>query len=164
VTSPTSERRRSEAGYALYELVLALAIFALVAAVVVPRIARAPGPIELRAATEAIAALLRTDRNAALRERRGVVSLVDLTQGVVISGSTGARVQIPSGTKIEFVQSSREARAEGGGIRFDPDGRSSGGVLTLKLDGTVKQVSVNWLTGGVLIASQDQSGNPRSAW
>ena len=67
MTSRADDRGRRDAGFALYELILALAIISLVAAVVFPRVVRAPGAADLRANAQEIAALLRTDRNAALR-------------------------------------------------------------------------------------------------
>jgi general secretion pathway protein H len=132
--SSIGNRRRGEQGFALYELILALAILGLIAAVVIPRVARAPGPLELRTKAEAIAALLRSDRNAALQNGRDVVSLIDVQKGIIASGARSDWVQVPRGAKIELVQSSREARAEGGGIRFRSGGRSSGGAVILKLD------------------------------
>ena len=154
-TSTAGDGRRGERGFALYELILALAILGLVAGVVYPRVARAPGPTEMRAAAEEIAALFRTDRNAALRERRAVVSRVDLDAGVVRSGYNANAVKIPGGVEIEFVQSSKEARGDNGGVRFDPNGRSSGGVLTLTRGDFSWRVSVNWLTAGVLVSRPD---------
>src|SRR4051812_8971798 len=72
VTFTAGDRNRTDRGFALYELILALAILGMVAAVVVPRLARAPGPVEIRVAAEQIAALLRSDRNMALRLRHPV--------------------------------------------------------------------------------------------
>src|SRR5687767_14860228 len=85
-TSPTN--RQAEAGFALFELVLALAILGLVAGIVFPRVARGPGPAELGTTAQEIAALLRSDRNSALRHRREVVSRIDVAQGIVTSGGS----------------------------------------------------------------------------
>ena len=116
-----------------------------------PRVARAPGPAELGAKAQQIAAVLRSDRNAALRSRRDVVSRIDVSEGTVTSGVSGRGVTIPSGVRVEFVQSSRELGPVGGGIRFRPDGRSSGGFLTLRRGDVGFDVSVSWLTGGVIV-------------
>ena len=157
VTSSTDNDRRGDHGFALYELILALAILGMVAALVVPRLARAPGPVEIRTTADEIAALLRTDRNMALRLGRPVVSLVDLEHAVV-RGASGEVVQFPRGIKIEFVQSSRQLADNGSGIRFLPDGRSSGGVLTLSRQDFAYRVSVNWLTAGVRVARVGSDG------
>lgn len=124
----------------------------LVAGVVLPRVARAPGPVELRGKAQEMAAVLRSDRNAALRQGAEVVTLVDLTHGSVLSGADGRRVDLPAGVKIDLVQSNREIRPGGGGIRFLPNGRSSGGVLYVSRGGASYEIAVNWLTAAVLVS------------
>jgi general secretion pathway protein H len=121
--------------------------------VVFPRVVRPPGPAELRETAQEIAALLRSDRNAALRHRKEVLSRLDLGGGRVTSGDGQQVVTIPSDIRTEFVQSSREVRGDEGGIRFRPDGRSSGGVLVLRRGDAAYEVSANWLTGGVLVSA-----------
>jgi general secretion pathway protein H len=159
-TSTAGDRLRDDRGYALYELILALAILGLVAGVVYPRVAKAPGPTELAAASQRVAAVLRSDRNAALRERREVVTAINLKAATIASGGpAGMTVGVPRGMKIELVQSDREATEVGGGIRFLPNGGSSGGAITLSRGELAYQVSVNWLTGGVTIARRTGAGS-----
>lgn len=157
VTSSAGSRRRDERGFALYELILALAIMGMVAVLVVPRLARAPGPVEIRVAAEEIAALFRVDRNLAMRTGRPVISKVDIEHGAIFGGS-GEVVQIPRGVRFTFVQSSREQDEGGGGIRFLPDGRSSGGVVTLTRQDFAYRISVNWLTAGVRVLRVETEG------
>jgi general secretion pathway protein H len=151
-------KRGGDGGFALYELVLALAIMGLVAGLVLPRLVRPAGPTEIRNAAEEIAAVFRTDRNSALKSRHDVVSRVDLASGLVRAGSSGRIVEIPSGVRVELVQSSRELAGGSSGIRFLPDGRSSGGVLTLSRNHFSYQISVNWLTASVRVARVESDG------
>lgn len=153
--SPAGRRRSDDQGFALFELVLALVILGLVVGIVFPRAVRAPGPVELRAAADRVAAILRTDRNAALRERSEVLTRVDLEERVVVSGSGGGSVQVPDGMRMQLLQSSREVQADGGGIRFRADGSSSGGVIYVSRDGVGYEIAVNWLTAGVLVAAAE---------
>jgi general secretion pathway protein H len=157
VTSSAARRRRDERGFALYELILALAIMGMVALVAVPRLARAPGPVELRIAAEDIAGVFRADRNLALRLGRPVIAKIDVEHAVV-SGASGGVVEIPRGVRFSFVQSSKEQENGGGGIRFLPDGRSSGGVITLTRQDFAYRVSVNWLTAGVRVLRAEAGG------
>ena len=158
VTSTAGDRSLRERGFALYELILALAILGMVAYLVVPRLARPPGPVEIRVAADQVAALFRTDRNMALRSRQPVLSLVNVRDGVVSAGAGNGFVQIPRGIKIEFTQSSRVYAKGKSGIEFLPDGRSSGGALTLSRDSFSYRVSVNWLTAGVRVARTETGG------
>ena len=158
VTSTAGDRSHRERGFALYELILALAILGMVAYLVVPRLTRAPGPIEMRVAADNIAAVFRTDRNTALRLRRPVLSTVNVRDGTVSSGSVDQVVQIPRGIKVEFVQSSRILSGGASGIQFMPDGRSSGGALTLTRKPFSYRISVNWLTAGVRVARTGDGG------
>ena len=156
-TFATNSRLRDAGGFALLDILLALAVTALVAAVVLPRMTRPPGQVEMSATANEIAALFRSDRNAAIRSRRQVVSQVDLANRQILSGAGDLTVVIPRGMSVEFVQSSREARDNGGGIRFYPDGRTSGGGVTLRRDQLVFDVNVNWLTAGVLVARRNET-------
>jgi len=149
--------KRADGGFALYELILALAILGMVAVVVVPRLARAPGPIEIRTAASEVAALFRLDRNLALRTGRPVTTKVDVEHGTILGGS-GELVQIPRGITFTFVRSSRVGGEDGGGVRFLPDGRSSGGVLTLSREDFSYRISVNWLTAGVRVTRVEEEG------
>lgn len=150
---------RRDRGYVLIELVLALAVLGMVAAIALPSAARAPGPLELRTSAEQIAALLRSDRNAAIRERREMVAAIDLDDGVVTAASTDRRVEIPSGVHFKFVHSSNESGGDEGGVRFHPNGRSSGGDLSLERGDILYRVSINWLTGSVMVSAHRAGGD-----
>jgi general secretion pathway protein H len=153
-TSPTSSRR-DENGFALFDLLLALAVLALVAAVALPRMIRPPGETELGAKANEIAALYRADRNAAIRSRHQVVTLADIGARRIRSGAGGPPVTIPKTIAVEAIQAGRETAGDTGGIRFYPDGRSSGGGITLRRHGIAYEVNVNWLTAGVLVSRRD---------
>jgi general secretion pathway protein H len=76
----------------------------------------------------------------------------------VLAGASDGGVRIPRGIKIEFVQSSRVLDTTGSGIEFMPDGRSSGGSLTLSRQNFSYQIYVNWLTAGVRVQRTGTSG------
>jgi len=140
-------------GYAMIEVVVAMAVVGLVVSLVLPFIAREPGPGALEAKAYEIAALLRDDRNAALNARREVVSQIDLARRIAVAGSQNRAVRVPDSVDIHLLQSGREARAGGdlGGIRFYPDGTASGGVITLYRNGYGFQITVNWATSRVIV-------------
>ncbi len=145
------KRHATTGGFALFEVVLALAVVALLSAVILPRFGPGSGTATVRAKAFTVAALLREDRNAAIWRRRDVVSELDLAGRMVRSGASGRTVQVPSDMGIDLIQSDAEVQAGGGGFRFYPDGRSSGGVVTLYRGSVGYDVSVNWLTAAVTV-------------
>jgi general secretion pathway protein H len=117
--------RASEGGYVLLELMLALVIVSLLAALALPRAQATGGASELWSTASRIAVLLRADRNAALRGGQPVVSAIDRDAGAVRSGAGAGAVVLPP--RYRLVASETLGR----GIRFDPDGRAQGGEIAL---------------------------------
>lgn len=148
-TSRASRQDARTAGYALIEIVVAMAVVALVVALVLPWVSREPGPAALEAKAYELAALFREDRNAAMFGRRDVVSRIDVTNRVAVSGSRGQSIKIPDSVGMDLVQADVEAFPGGGGIRFFPSGRATGGAVTLRRGSIGYRISVNWLTAKV---------------
>jgi general secretion pathway protein H len=141
-TSPTTDRRDRRGGFTLLELTLALAVMALVAGLVLPRVYPGGGATTARATAYSVAAVLRNDRNAALSGGAGTATRVDAAARTV-SGASGS-VQIPEDLDMS-------AQLGGDAVRFFPDGRSSGGAVVLKRGRTAYTVRVDPVTGGVMI-------------
>jgi general secretion pathway protein H len=148
-TLRATSRRDALGGYVLIEVIGALAVIAMVVGIVLPWVSREPGAGALEAKAYEVASIFRDDRFAAISGRREVVSRVDLTGRLAISGSRDRAVRIPDSVGIDLIQSEKEALVGGGGIRFYPDGRASGGVVTLQRGDVGYRVTVNWLTSVV---------------
>ena len=54
---------------------------------------------------------------------------------------------LPRGMTAAVTVAETERAGDRGGIRFYPDGQSSGGDVALTLDGRSARIAVNWLTG-----------------
>ena len=121
-TTDPSPQRGARDGFALMELMLALALIALVAALALPRARPFDGGAALRSKAYETAALLRADRNAARRLNREVASTVDFGLRRIVSGATHDAVGLPEGVSM------RLSAPDYAGFRFFPDGRSSGGA------------------------------------
>jgi general secretion pathway protein H len=54
---------------------------------------------------------------------------------------------LPRGMIAAVTVAETERFGDRGGIRFYPDGQSSGGEIALTLEGRQARIAVNWLTG-----------------
>ena len=153
-TSVTSEapnqlaRRDHCGGFSLMETVLALALIGLLAALVLPWVLPDQSSTSLRIRAFEIAALLRADRNAALRSGRPVATTIDLAKRRVFSGATGAALVLPDAFDLKL------ASTEPSGFHFFPDGRASGGELTIGRRDAALGVRVNRLTAAISIVAR----------
>ena len=150
-----AERDSGEHGFALIEMLCVLAIIGLLAAIILPAIPRATTRAKLESYAVQTAALLKADRNAALRRQVQVTTQIDAETRSIRSGVTGSVIRLPSDVSFEAMLASRCAdRNAGRSIDFFPSGMSCGGVIALARPGMGFEVRVNWLTGGVDIVPQ----------
>jgi general secretion pathway protein H len=154
-TSPAGrgDGRTSEAGFTLLEIVCIVAILAILAAILLPAFPRGTSRARLESYAIEAAALLKADRNAALRRRAQVTTQVDAMARTIRSGATGRVVRVPDDVGFDAVLAARcNQRVAGPTIRFFPSGMSCGGVIALTRLGTGYEIRVNWMTGGVEVA------------
>ncbi len=138
----------------MLEMVCVLAIIALLAAIVLPALPGGTSRPRLESYALETAALLKADRNAALRLGKEVSTQVDTPLRTIRSGSTNRRVQVPPDVTFEAMLASRcNGKPSAGTIRHLGSGMSCGGVIALKRQGSGYEVRVNWLTGGVDVVS-----------
>ena len=146
---------RDSRGFVLIEIVCVLAIIGLLAAIILPAIPRTTTRARLESYAVEMAALLKADRNTALRRQIRVATQVDAEARAIRSGVTGRIVRMPNDVTMQAMLASRCAdRAVGRSIEFFPSGMSCGGVIALARPGMGYEVRVNWLTGGVEIVPQ----------
>lgn len=133
------------AGFTLIETIAALLLISLLAGVAVPFLRGGPGPAALRAAAYQVSALLRGERNAAFASGRPSATLVDARTGIVRSERGGAGFSAGPGMRLDFSAPLSDA------IRFFPDGRSTGGDLSLSTAGRRIGLRVSRDTGAIAI-------------
>ena len=150
-----AEHASGEQGFALIEMLCVLAIIGLLAAIILPAIPRTTTRAKLESYAVQTAALLKADRNAALRRQVQVTTQIDAETRSIRSGVTGRVIRLPSDVSLDAMLASRCAdRNAGRSIDFFPSGMSCGGVIALARPGMGYEVRVNWLTGGVDIVPQ----------
>jgi general secretion pathway protein H len=135
---------RTSAGFTLVELVVVLAIMGLVLATVV---GTKPKSVANRVAVNAraITSSLRLAREQAMVSNSEVVFRIDTETREFGTGEKMHR--LPKELTVVLTVAETERVQNSGGIRFYPDGQSSGGDIVLSLDGLKSHVGVNWLTG-----------------
>jgi general secretion pathway protein H len=136
------------AGYTLLELLVVVAIMALVASIAVPFISgSASDTLQLNAAVHVLTGAIRATRaNAILRDTQAVL-IIDADKRTFSSPAIPARA---FGSDIDAhlqVAEPERLSPSRGGIRFYPDGTSTGGDVRLSLHGHEARICVNWLTG-----------------
>jgi general secretion pathway protein H len=126
----------------------------MLAAVLLPLVPRQTSRARLQAYALEAATLLMADRNAAIRRRGDVATLVDARSRALRSGATAQTLRIPDDVRFDAVlpQTCRH-RAALPSISFFADGMSCGGSIALTRLDTAYEIRVNWLTGRVEIVS-----------
>jgi general secretion pathway protein H len=147
-------------GFTLLEMVCVLAIIALLAAVLLPVIPRETSRSRLQAYALQAAALLKMDRDAAIRRHINVATLVDAGDRAIRSGVSQATIRVPADVRFDAVlPQTCQRQAALSTIRFFSDGTSCGGTIVLTRFDAGYEVRVNWLTGRVEIVSRDIAVN-----
>lgn len=137
-------RSTSSAGFTLVELLVVMGIMGLVLAAVVfakPKTAS----VRVNVAARAVASTLQLARAQAMASNAETVVRIDPQNGQF--GIDGSMHTLPRGMTVVMIAAENERRGDSGGMRFYPDGQSSGGEIVLALEGRASRIAVNWLTG-----------------
>ena len=150
----------AERGFTLLEIVCVLAIIALLAAVLLPLIPQQTSRSRLHAYALQAATLLKADRNAAIRDRTNVATVVDAQARAIRSGASRAVIRIPDDVRFDALlpQTCRQRTALST-IDFFANGTSCGGTIALTRFDAGFEIRVNWLTGRIEIVPRDTSIN-----
>jgi general secretion pathway protein H len=152
------DRRRGEHGFTLVEIICVMAILAILAAFALPGLPRGTSRSKLESYAIATAALLKADRNAALRRQMTVATDISATSRLVRSGASGRSVNMPDDVTFDALLAARCGNyPAGNSIRFFSSGMSCGGVIALTRANVGFEVRVNWLTGGIDIVALNRT-------
>lgn len=139
--------RRSASGFTLVELLVVLVIAALVLGLVGTSISRNVSGAEMRSSVRKMAASIRYTRTRAILDKQEQVFFVD-TENRAYTAPRREPVQLPEGMEVQLMTARSELTSETvGGIRFYPDGGSTGGHVELAANGRTYRINVAWLTG-----------------
>jgi general secretion pathway protein H len=145
-----AEEFSGEDGFTLIEMVCVLAVIALLAAIALARLPSGTTRQQLEAYTIEVVTLLKSDRLAAIRERRQVTTEIDARARSLRAGANGRLVRLPEDVVFDALLPDRcNQRPTFSSISFFASGMSCGGTVALTRFGVGYEIRVNWLTGGV---------------
>lgn len=149
-----------QTGFTLLEMVCAIALIAILAAVLLPIGPRHTSRARLQAYALETATLLKSDRNAAIRARADVSTLVDAPSRAIRSGATSQTIRIPDDVRFDALlpETCRQQVALST-ISFFADGMSCGGTIALARLDMAYEIRVNWLTGRIEIVPRSTRAN-----
>ncbi len=136
-------------GFSLVELMVVMVLITLLFAVVGVSVSRSVGGAEIRNAEREIVAGLRHTRGQAIINREQEIFSVDANSRTWKAAGRDP-VPLPDGLEITLNTGRSELTGEGaGGIRFFPDGASTGGSIVLTAQEREWHIAVAWLTGEI---------------
>ncbi len=148
--------QRMAYGFTLVELMVVLVIIALIMALVGTSISRSVSGAEMRNAARKLASSLRYTRTHAILVKAEQVFLVD-TENRSYTAPQREPVELPEGMNVQLRTARSELTSENvGGIRFYPDGGSTGGYVLLEANDRIYRVNVAWLTGEASIQRDEE--------
>lgn len=143
---------RGGAGFSLIELILVLLLLGLVYGLAGPYLGVGQSTLDAKAATRQLAAGLRKTRSVAVAEGREAVLTLDVEGRKFTVTSDPKGYELPKSIELKLYTSQRElVDSSVAGIRFLPDGSSTGGRITIAVGEFEQIIDVDWVTGRVTV-------------
>lgn len=143
-----------EAGFTLLELIVVMAILGLALMLIVGYRPPWSGGLGVRGAAGELASALRLARSEAIARDGPVSVAVDVASHRYRVGEGPVRT-LPPSLRVEFLTLASEQHATNSGeLRFNPDGSSTGGRITIGDGARTLVVGVDWLNGRVSIGDE----------
>jgi general secretion pathway protein H len=151
-----SDRVGAQGGFTLLEVVCVVAIIAVLAAVLLPKMPRGTSRPRLEAYALEAASLLKLDRNTAIRRHVQIATSVNAISRSIRSGATGRVIYVPNDVVFDAILPDRcNQRPAFSTINFLASGMSCGGAIALTRFGVGYEIRVNWLTGGIEVVPRN---------
>ena len=138
-------------GFTLIEIVVVIALIGIVATVAALSFSRSLSGARIEAASRDLVAALRYTRGQAIVKGEQKVLVLDLEHNTYQAPAKGS-VELPKDMDLRLTTAQQELVDENkGGIRFFPDGSSTGGNIAVVLGQREWKINVGWLTGEITL-------------
>ena len=145
-TSENKKLGRSR-GFTLVEVMVVMVIIALIMGLVATSMSSSISSAQARAASRNLVASLRYTRARAIIDKKEQVFKVDI-ENRSYKAPGREQITLPEGVEVTITTARSEVTSEAvSGIRFFPDGGSTGGHIELTINDREYRVNVAWLTG-----------------
>ncbi|MCK9534913.1 MAG: GspH/FimT family pseudopilin [Pseudomonas sp.] len=144
---------RGIAGFTLIEMLVVLTIVALTLAIVVPAVSKSM-VVSVHDVARDVQISLRQARAKAVNEQQSALFWVDIEQHQYLNHKSKTK-SFPEDINMRAKVASSEVQGQKAGIRFFPDGSSTGGRLTVTDAAVAVHVDIDWLTGRVSVTDED---------
>lgn len=135
-------------GFTLIELLVVVLIISLIYAVVPPIFNRGESARLQQSARELMTGL-RWARAQAVGTRKSVAVWVNTHDKTFSVETKDKEFALPESSEVRVTTVESEIKDQRAGIRFFPDGSSTGGKIELTANDDIYLLAVDWLTGGV---------------
>ncbi len=154
---PRRVMRRRARGFTLIEIVVVIALVGIVATVAGLSFARSLSGARIEAASRDLVAALRYTRGQAIVKRQQKVLEIDLENNTWQAPGKGT-IELPKDMELRLTTAQEELTGENkGGIRFFPDGSSTGGNIAVVLGEREWKINVGWLTGEISLDRPEET-------
>lgn len=142
-----------ESGFTMLEMLLVIALLALAAAIVAPRLHGPPDRLLLQAAATDLASRLHALRLAAIRTNTDQTLTLDPSGRTYWTSLDRRPRALPAGISVAVSGDGFEAPAAGlSAVRFHPDGSARDAHIVLRGGDGAADIAIEWLSGASRIA------------
>lgn len=138
-------------GFTLVELIAVIVLLAIATAAVTFSFSKSLQAAKVRAASRDLVAALRYTRGQAIVKGEQQVLVLDL-EANSYSAPGKPEAKLPDGMTLQLTTAENEVSGNNrGGIRFFPDGSSTGGHISIFQGRREWRINVAWLTGEIAL-------------
>ena len=144
-------------GFTIIEMLIVLTIIGIITAGLAPSFAPQLERAKLQSCLRDISSGLRQARGLAQISGREVVFSINLNTKTYTFSNAAKTFKLPKEFSFSiFTVSNEILNSDNGGVRFYPDGSSSGGRIQVQTSNISLLIDVNWLTGKVTIHPKNE--------